>query len=409
MTFTSSNWNTAQTVTVTAAQDSDSVTESAAITCSASGLSSQKVAVDNVDNDGSGPKTLISLPNEGDVVRGTSAEFFGGSNLDGSTAKAEFSIDGTLQFTDVGGGHYHFNGSHAAWDTTSLAEGGHTLKLVVFDSAGKTGTHQIDVTVDNLPSPWNHLDIGTVGAAGSARQSSGTFTVVGSGGDIWGAADEFQFVRKKLSGDGEIKARVTSIDNTNTWAKASVMIRETLTAGSKHANMVLSAGGATAFQRRTSTGGSSSSTAGPAATAPKWIRVARSGSTFTGFVSSDGSSWTQVGTATISMAADVFIGLAVTSHNDGTLCTSTFDNVGTVGTTAFIDEGDGVGDPDPTVAPAAEGADHSMQGGCGHAAIARGRVSGWPPSLAAWLVAVVMIARRRPRPRPSEGSVKIDR
>src|SRR5207244_1765054 len=162
------------------------------------------------------------------------------------------------------------------------------------------------------------LDIGAVGAAGSARQSSGTFTVDGSGGDIWGAADEFQFVRKKLSGDGEIKARVASIDNTNTWAKAGVMIRETLTAGAMHASMVLSAGGATACQRRTSTGGSSSSTAGPAATAPRWIRVTRSGSTFTGFVSSDGSSWTQVGTASISMVADVFIGLAVTSHNDGT-------------------------------------------------------------------------------------------
>jgi regulation of enolase protein 1 (concanavalin A-like superfamily) len=202
-------------------------------------------------------------------------------------------------------------------------------------------------------------------------------------------------VRKKLSGDGEIKARVASVENTDVWAKAGVMIRETLTAGSKHAHMLISAGGQTAFQRRTATGGSSSSTAGPAATAPKWVRVTRSGSTFTGFVSSDGSSWSQVGTASISMVSDVFIGLAVTSHKDGTLCTAAFDHVSTVGTTAFIDPGDDVGDPDPTVTPSSD--PDTLRGGCGGATVSRGTSSALHGAIGALLVGLLAFARRARR------------
>ncbi|MBM3841024.1 MAG: DUF1349 domain-containing protein [Verrucomicrobia bacterium] len=82
-----------------------------------------------------------------------------------------------------------------------------------------------------------------------------------------------------------------------------------------------------AFQRRTATGGISEHTSGGAGTAPYWVRVTRVGSTFTGFKSTDGLTWTSVGSATITMASSVYIGLAVTSHNDAVLNSSTFDNV----------------------------------------------------------------------------------
>jgi hypothetical protein len=58
-----------------------------------------------------------------------------------------------------------------------------------------------------------------------------------------------------------------------------------------------------------------------------WLKVVRTGSSFEGFSSPDGIVWTSVGSQTISMGSSVFIGLAVTSHNDGILCTATFENV----------------------------------------------------------------------------------
>jgi len=121
-------------------------------------------------------------------------------------------------------------------------------------------------------------------------------------------------------------ARVTGVQNTDLWAKAGVMIRETLTAGSTHAFMALTSGNGLAFQRRIATGGASEHTSGGAATAPRWVRVTRVGSTFTGYSSTDGLTWTTVGSATITMGTTVYVGLAVTSHLDGTLNTSTFDN-----------------------------------------------------------------------------------
>jgi len=165
-----------------------------------------------------------------------------------------------------------------------------------------------------------------VAAAGSFVEDAGSFIVQASGLDIWGARDEFHFVYRALSGDGEIIARVTGLSNTNNWAKAGVMIRENLNDDSRHAMMALTVGNGAAFQRRTTAAASSSHTAGPGVV-PHWVRLVRSGSVFTGFVSVDGVSWAQVGSTSITMASEVSIGLAVTSHNDGTLNTAVFDSV----------------------------------------------------------------------------------
>jgi hypothetical protein len=174
---------------------------------------------------------------------------------------------------------------------------------------------------------WQNEDIGDVGAAGSASESDGTWTINGSGVDIWDYTDEFHYVYQPLSGDGQIIARVVSVGYTNAWAKAGVMIRETLDGDSKHAMMVVTPGNGTAFQRRTNTGGSSDHTEGSSVTAPYWVKLIRSGNTFTGYESADGSTWTLVGSVSITMATDVYIGLAVTSHSDGDLCTAEIDSV----------------------------------------------------------------------------------
>lgn len=61
-----------------------------------------------------------------------------------------------------------------------------------------------------------------------AEGPAGTYTVIGSGADIWNEADEFHYVYRELSGPGSIIAKVESIENTHNWAKAAVMIRDTL-------------------------------------------------------------------------------------------------------------------------------------------------------------------------------------
>ena len=152
------------------------------------------------------------------------------------------------------------------------------------------------VTPPTLPVPWVTQDIGAVGKAGSASfaAATGTYSVSGAGADIWGTADALRFVYQTLSGDGQIVARVASVQNTNAWVKAGVMIRADLTPGSAQAMMMVTPGKGNNFQRRLTNGGVSVGTAGALVTAPYWVKLTRAGSTITAYQSSDGSTWSTV-------------------------------------------------------------------------------------------------------------------
>lgn len=178
----------------------------------------------------------------------------------------------------------------------------------------------------SLPEGWQSEDIGAVARTGSASASSGTFVVKGSGADVWGTADAFHFAYRRLSGDGTIVARVASLAGADPWTKAGVMIRATTDSASQHAFMLVSTGKGLAFQRRTATGGASTHTGG-AGTPPRWVKLTRAGNQITAYSSVDGTSWTSLGSATISMPTDVLIGLATNAHDLVTLATATFDNV----------------------------------------------------------------------------------
>jgi RHS repeat-associated protein len=184
-------------------------------------------------------------------------------------------------------------------------------------------------TVTPLPLGWSDGDVGSVGVAGSATYSNGLFTVKGAGTEIYGTADSFNFAYQSLSGDGTIVARVISMSANSASAAAGVMIRETLSAGSTNAKSAFwPAYSAFYFDARTTTGSSTAEPGEVRAAIPYWVKVVRSGSTFSGYVSPDGNNWTQMGSSeTITMAQSVYIGLAVTSANTSALATATFDNL----------------------------------------------------------------------------------
>jgi hypothetical protein len=176
---------------------------------------------------------------------------------------------------------------------------------------------------------WLGQDVGDVAAVGSHVREAGVWTIDASGRDIWDNADEFHYVYRAdaLAGDGEILARVASLTDTDDWAKAGVMIRGTLAANSPHASTVVTPGNGVCFQRRLVAGDGSRSTIGNHYTAPYWVRLVRQGDTFHAYMSPDGEQWTFLGSDTVEMAEHVFVGLAVTSHVDGTLTTAVIDNV----------------------------------------------------------------------------------
>jgi regulation of enolase protein 1 (concanavalin A-like superfamily) len=177
-----------------------------------------------------------------------------------------------------------------------------------------------------LPAGWTAADVGSPTIAGSARHATGTFTLEGAGTDIWNRADQFHFVYQPVTGDVEIVSRVRSVEYTDEWAKAGVMIREALTADAPHASVLFTAATRVSFTRRAAAGGITDGTTLGTAPAPVWVRLARRGSTVTAYDSSDGVTWRTVGTMTLA-GSTVYVGLAVTSHNVGTAATAVFEDV----------------------------------------------------------------------------------
>lgn len=174
------------------------------------------------------------------------------------------------------------------------------------------------------------IDIGSVGVPGSTSATSGGYTVRASGADIWGTQDSFRFTFAPLSGDVEITGRVDSLTPTDAWAKAGFMIRESLSANSRYAFALITAGNGSVFQYRSSTGGSAAQSGGNdySVRAPYWVRLRRAGDVFTAYVSADGRSWRQQGgSVTINMGSAIYAGFAVTSHRNDTLATATFSNM----------------------------------------------------------------------------------
>jgi RHS repeat-associated protein len=226
-----------------------------------------------------------------------------------------------------------FNGTQAtpiSWSNTSIlvpvpsdaTNGNLVVTVSGFSSAG--------AYFPILPSGWVDLDVGSVGIAGSATYSNGTFTIEGAGTDINGTADGMHFVYQPLSGDGTIVARVFNLQGSYYYPKAGVMIRETLSPSSTHAYIFEQqpAGIIYYFEYRPTTGGSTVQPSEFYGSSPYWVKVTRSGSVFSGYLSFDGVNWVQVGSSqTINMATNVYFGLAVTNDTTNSLATGTFDHV----------------------------------------------------------------------------------
>jgi beta-glucanase (GH16 family) len=196
-----------------------------------------------------------------------------------------------------------------------------------FDNLRSVNLVSTENPINTLPSPWISTDLGAVTPVGEAAYANGTFTIKGSGTDIWESSDQFQYVYQAITGDAEIIAKVNSLTNTNTYAKAGLMFRETLTTTSKHAMSAITAAAGVEFLSRDAVAVPTIQQGAPG-TFPKWLRTVRTGNVFTSYTSDNGTTWTQIGTArTVAMANTIYVGMAVTSHNNGTLTTGVFSDV----------------------------------------------------------------------------------
>ncbi len=202
------------------------------------------------------------------------------------------------------------------------------LNVLAVDTYGR-GLWEIALSDrPDLPAGWSAAEIGSPGQPGDAYFDGSTWTVSGGGADVGGTSDQFHYAARGFTGDGSVTARVTSMVNADPNAKAGVMIRDGFGANAAYAYVFVTPGNGVRFEYRTAAGAASASAGQVGGAAPAWVRLFRSGNQFTGYYSTDGRSWTQIGASpTLAVSGTALAGLAVTAHNNNLIGAATFTDV----------------------------------------------------------------------------------
>jgi fibronectin type 3 domain-containing protein len=186
----------------------------------------------------------------------------------------------------------------------------------------------------SVPAPWAEMDIGdavNVPGITDYTASPQKFHVSGSGSDIWNANDGFHFVYQTMSGDGVVTAQVSNLTAPDGWTKAGLMVRGGLDANAQEALIADTRDNGMAFQGHpfvASTNGQFNIQTNHDSTQPVWVRLVRAGNNVTGYYSTDGTTFTQLGaTSNMPLSTDLYAGLAVTSHNNTATATADFTQV----------------------------------------------------------------------------------
>jgi O-glycosyl hydrolase len=245
-------------------------------------------------------------------------------------------------------------------DTTVVSGQAYEYRVIALGNGpASAAVTTLSETASALPAPYAHGDIGdaaTVGLAGSAsyNSSTGVYTLSGAGSDIWSTADGFQFAYTSLTGDGSFVTQVASMANFVNYGKAGIMMRNSLDPSSAYAIAFLTPQGTVNFEERPSSGASSANkgSLGTFST-PEWLKLTRSGNSFSVYYGSSGTSWTQLGSSfSITMGSTIYVGLITSAHSSSQLATATFSGSALTGT----------GNQTPTVATPAAASPSTVTG-----------------------------------------------
>ncbi len=174
--------------------------------------------------------------------------------------------------------------------------------------------------------PFAPQDIGSPPIASTATYTTNGETIQSAGNYIGGTSDQCNLEYQLQTGNFDVSVCLAGLGLSDLWAKAGLMARASLDAGSPFAAALATPGmNGDFFADRTATNGQAAASGSFPANYPNtWLRLKRVGNVFTGFASYDGPDWTQLGSATIVMPSQIYLGLAVASHNTNQLTTAQF-------------------------------------------------------------------------------------
>jgi len=189
-----------------------------------------------------------------------------------------------------------------------------------------------------VPSPWTDADVGTVTQAGSATVTGGTFTMQGAGTNNWGTADAFNLCYQPVTGDAVIIARVLGVQRTSSlYSTGVITFRNSLQASDVNVTMNADTTGApnqypapaVDLTWRATMGGNSTDAGWTGRSyTPEWMKLVRSGTSFSAYYGTDGVHWTQEGSPeNLPISQSALVGVGASGNDTTDLATTMMDNV----------------------------------------------------------------------------------
>ncbi len=197
-----------------------------------------------------------------------------------------------------------------------------------YSEAEVSFTELQDWTRDNAESLTIWFRGNPAQVSGFVEEPAGTYTVKGIGKDIYDRSDEFFFAYKQVEGAVKIIVKVDSLENTDPFAKAGIMIRDSLEVNARYCGIFMTPENGVRYQYRNTDNEPTNRQFDPNVAVPYWLRLERtSGGLIRAYHSANGSDWTNFSLTSVSMTNPLYIGLAVTSHNQTVPCEAKFSNL----------------------------------------------------------------------------------
>ncbi len=162
---------------------------------------------------------------------------------------------------------------------------------------------------------WSSAEIGSAKRGGPVGKAE-AFELYGSGSDIWGAEDSFQFLHQSIEGDFVLGVTVDGQDDIEQYAKAGLMIRADEKPGAAFALLSVFPSGELQFAIRTGAGEGAKGVASAESKMPNLeLRLSRRGSK----VKSEyrqGGEWKSLGEQDVpALSRAVLVGPVALSHD----------------------------------------------------------------------------------------------
>ncbi|MFI9168244.1 alginate lyase family protein [Streptomyces lincolnensis] len=229
---------------------------------------------------------------------------------------------------------------------TPTETGEFTVRTGAGNAAGD-GTGTLTLTVGTPPpAPWTYGDLGdvvlderafgTLGVVairtpGSTSFADGTFTVRGAGVDLSvnNQGMTGQFVRRPVTGDCEVTARLVSRTGA-TADRVGLLMAKSLSPFDQAAGVIVTGGTTGQLMLRPTVAGASAFSGTTTVQLPLLLRLKRTGTAFAAAVSTDeGATWTDLASGQIPGFGDApyHVGLVVCSRSPLALGTAQFEEV----------------------------------------------------------------------------------